>query len=127
MWLRIQHPSQDLYIVVYYFPQETSHFARILREETETSTYFMLYPNIMEFSSHGEVLLVEDFNARTSTCPEPLLGFHCDSILLPEVDADDAWLSLTSADRRAPVTTYGHALLDMGRIHDLVIYNGMSP
>lgn len=35
-----------------------------------------LYPNIMEFSSRGVVLLVGDFNVRTITCQVSLLDFH---------------------------------------------------
>ena len=42
-------------------------FARMLHEETKTSSYSVLYLNIMDFSSHREVILVGDFNARTGT------------------------------------------------------------
>lgn len=115
------HLSPGPLYAVCYFPLETLHFAWVLHEETKTSPYSVLYPDIMEFSSRGEVFLVGDFIAQTSTRQIPLLDFHCDSILLPEVDRDDAGLSRTFADRRAFVTTYGHALLDMGHIHDLVI------
>ena len=35
-------------------------------------------------------------------------------------------LSHFLANGRAPITAYGHAFLDLGRIHELIIYNGME-
>ena len=90
------------------------HFARVLHEETKTSTYSVLYPNTMEFLSQEEALLV------------PLLDFHCELILLPKVDVDATGLSSTCVNRCAAITAYEHALLDMGGMHDLIFYNGMS-
>lgn len=37
------------------------------------------------------------------------LDFHDDSIVLPNVDPDEAGMSRVSTDRRIPVTSYGHA------------------
>ena len=54
------------------------------------------------------------------------MDFHLDPVLLPEMDTEDSGFPRFSPDSRAPVTAYGQALLDLGRIHDLVIYNGLD-
>ena len=46
--------------------------------------------------------------------------------MLPKLDTEDSRLSHSSADGRTPITAYGHAFLDLGRIHELIIYNGME-
>ena len=102
-----------------------SHFARMVREDVETSLYSILYPDILDFSRRGEVLLVGDFNAKRGIRQTSLLDFHSNSIMLPELDTEDSRLSRSFVARPAPIIAYGHAFLDMGSIHKLIIYNGM--
>lgn len=70
----------------------------MVREEAEASPYSVLYPDILDFSRREEVLLIGDFNARTSTRQTSFLDFHSDSIMLPELDTDASRLSHSSAD-----------------------------
>lgn len=63
---------------------------------------------------------------RTGIPQAPLLEFQSDPIMLPEMDIEVSGTSRTSASKKAPITTYGHAFLDMGRTFELVIYNGMG-
>lgn len=78
----------------------------------------------MEFSRLGNVLLLVDFNARTSDRQVGLLDFDDDSIIVPKLEAAELGISRQSNDADAPVTRYGHHLLELGAVHDLIIYNG---
>ena len=108
LWLRFRRPStRDLFIAICYFPLETSHFTWTLCEDTGVSPYLDLYSDIVEFFRRGELLLVGDFNARTSTHQTSLLDFHSDPVLLPEMDTEDLGFPRSSANSCAPVTAYG--------------------
>ena len=98
----------------------------MLRKDTETSPFSVLYPDIIEFSRRDEVLLLGDFNAMIGTQQTSLLDFHSDPVLLHEVDIEDSGFPHSFVDTHAPTTTYGRALSDLGCIHDMVIYNGIA-
>lgn len=54
------------------------------------------------------------------------MDYHFDPILLPTVDANETGISRVSVDRWVPIIAYGHAFLDMGGTHDLIIFNSLN-
>ena len=45
--------------------------------------------------------------------------------IVPKLDTTEFGISRYSTNAHAHVTGYGHHLLDLGKIHDLIIYNGI--
>ena len=79
----------------------------MLLENTETSPHSVLYPDIVEFSKHREVLLVAYFNTRICSQQTSLLDFHSNPVLLPEMDMEDSGFPQFSANSQALIIGYG--------------------
>ncbi|MCO5554194.1 hypothetical protein L7F22_007721 [Adiantum nelumboides] len=81
--------------------------------------------DISHYTSLGEVLLMGDFNGRTHSRQCEIYDMEQPEIMRA-LDAEDIGVSRLSADGGQDNTGYGRHLLELGRRHHLVIYNGMA-
>lgn len=122
LWIRIRRlPHRDLFIAVCYFPPSQSDY---VASGPGQSPFEDLSEDISDFAHRGEVILLGDFNARTSHRQADILDFMEDPIMLPHIQDDS--LSRTSADTDHEPTDRGRWLLQLLSTHGMVIYNGMS-
>ena len=116
-WIKISlQDTCQLYIGGCYFPPDTSSYESQVTTQGH-SPYKTLYADIVEFSRQGDILLLGDFNARTSDRQVRLLDFDNDSVIVPELHMAELGTLRLSDDAHAPVTRYGHHLLEIGRAH----------
>ena len=93
MWVRVREDDGKLlYIAICYFPPSTSHYA----SPKGQSPYMILDEDIWEFSRDGDVILLGDFNART-TCHQSSF-FDTSEEMLRELDLDGLGLTRRSQD-----------------------------
>ncbi|KAH7372891.1 hypothetical protein KP509_17G027200 [Ceratopteris richardii] len=120
LWIRLPLSQEHIiFIALCYFAPSSSRFAIIDREED--SPYTCLSEEITEYSALGQVLLMGDFNARTSSDECEIFDAEDPQILHP---IEDESIARASAD--STHTRYGTDLLRLGSRHNLVIYNGMA-
>ena len=69
--------------------------------------------------------MLGDFNARTEGQQVHMYDFHANPTMLSEIDCTEMGSQRTSQDARS-ITEYGRCFLDLGAMHELLIFNGMS-
>lgn len=83
----------------------------------------MSYIDIVQYSTLGDITLLEDFNVCTKAYQIPLHDKYGDAFLLHNIDLDSMDLQKTSNDTLGPFTTYDKHILHFGESHKLVILN----
>lgn len=109
---------RDIYMAVCYFPPAHSRYA-----PQGESPYMPLYEEIMRYASMGDILLVGDFNARTSQRQSAF--YDMEEPIYRELALEEMGLRRTSQDT-GEVIEYGTHFLALGSAHRLAIYNGLS-
>lgn len=128
MWVKISSElcktDQDVLIGITYIPPENSVYKT-------TNVYDEIEGEILRFSStHKYILLSGDFNSRTGIDEDfstILSNSHDHSDIVDVNYADCLYkfnMSRTRCSNDARKNTYGNALLDLCRSHDLFILNG---
>ena len=119
IWLQLkQDPGPDIYICAIYIPPHDSTSNSSLSTPWED-----LQLEVTSFNNKGNVVLMGDFNARTSNLPDfnfdidddysPSPSMHTNHITMPE---------RLSMDKH--VNSYGQELLSLCKMCDLTICNG---
>ena len=119
MWVRLRpETGRYLYIAICYFPPNTSVYAAPRGQ----SPFAILDEDIWEFSKDGDVMILGDFNARTTH--HQSVFYDTSEEMLRELDTTDMGLARVSQDGEH--TEYGRFLIEMGSMHGLAILNGMQ-
>ena len=126
MWLRLSKEffgfEKDLYVCLCYVVPHNS-----TRQDLITvDVYDRLLLDLAKFESEGDnwYLVAGDFNARTADKPDYVELDNITYLPLPENYTADTNTKRASQDAKAPVTEYGHKLLNLCIATGLRIMNG---
>ena len=128
IWLKISrhmiHLQEDLYVGCVYLPPHNSSFHQLY----DCEVFLELEEQIATFMSEGKVLLLGDFNARTSNRDDFIGDDILDNTILKEVTELLTYeLDSVLSVRKNPddtVNDYGVKLLNMCKSSGLRILNG---
>jgi len=96
-----------MFLLCLLLPPITSNFV----VHTNGDAYHDLYEDITRHLATGEILLLGDFNARTSTLQVPLHDITKDDMQTHELDPEELGFVRSSTDKQ--VTAYGKHLLEL--------------
>lgn len=127
MWVRIDrkcHRQRHLFLAACYFPPASSHYA--IRGTEDRDPYVDLQDTISQFVALGDIIILRDFNARTTELQTPLFYRSLDPICSTEIDLTSLGLQRHSEDVLGLLSMYGRHLLRFCESSGLVILNGLS-
>ncbi len=115
--------DQDIYIGTVYLSPANSSYSQKL----EYSPFELLTYDIIKFNEKGHIIVMGDFNSRTSTVSDLVVADKCDRIsALHDVHLDENVLCRNSEDQGSRVCSHGNQLLEMCRSANLKISNGRT-
>jgi exonuclease III len=122
MWFKLNKLffglPEDLYICIVYVSPLTSAYS-----QRRDDIFTLIESDISKLSSSGNILIMGDFNARTSLEPDFIINDTSKYLNMPTSYVADTPLVRKNVDNKA-VDVYGKHLLDMCKASGLRILNG---
>ena len=112
--------NEDIYIAVVYLSPINSTYAKRL----DYDVFDVLEQEIAKFSSKGQVIVMGDFNARTSTFPDCITDSARNVPILDSVMCDESYVCRKSQDSTMTNCSYGKRLIELCVSSGLKVVNG---
>ena len=122
LWVRIRLPNgeSDVYLGAVYLPPENSTTFSATMSGDGASCWDILQNQVSTFGQRGQVIVMGDFNARTSN--------KWDLPNMPDLDVprNNPYPRRENSDQRSP-NAWGWAMLALCKASNLAIVNGRTP
>lgn len=112
LWVRIDrkcHHQRDLFLATCYFLPSSSHY--VIHGTDDGDPFIDLYETISQFATLRDIIILDDFNARTRELQTLLYDRSSDSICSTEIDLTSLGLQCSSNDALRLFSCYDRHLL----------------